>query len=340
MFQLAQLAYLLDGVVDHSPDKRILGINTLEEAGPDEISLVSDESYVKAALNSRAGALILPADGWGITWSVPAIRVNNPKEAFIKVLEAYKPYKVTLPEIDDRAVVSDRAKIGKMVSIGPFVHIGPGSIIGDGVVLHSGVYIGQEVLVGCASLICANTVIEDRVKIGSRVIIRANSVIGSEGFGFVHSSSGYLRIPHIGSVIIEDEVELGANVTVDAGTCSPTYIGKGTKIGNRTQVSHNVKIGENCLIAGQSGIAGSSRLGDRVIMAGQSGVVEHVKVGSDVTVLARSLVTKDVPDGWCVSGIPAKPHHKQQKISAVINRLPHMYEELKELRRKQCPEVE
>ena len=194
-----------------------------------------------------------------------------------------------------------------------------------------GVYIGSGTVLGESCLVYPHACIRERVQVGNGVIIHAGAVIGEDGFGFVSLPSGHVKVPHIGTVIVEDEVEIGANSAIERGTCGATIIGRGTKIGNLVQIGHNVRIGENCLVVAMTGIAGSAILGDRVVLAGQSGVAGHLTVGDDCVVAARGLVAGDVTPGSFVSGFPARSHKENMRILAAERRLPELLKRVKQL---------
>ena len=206
--------------------------------------------------------------------------------------------------------------------------------IGAGTILMGGVYIGAETILGENCLVYPNVCIREQLQIGNRVIVHAGAIVGEDGFGFVTLPDGHVKVPHIGTVIIEDDVEIGANTAIERGTCGSTIIGRGSKIGNLVQVGHNVKLGENCLVVAMTGIAGSAIIGDRVTLAGQSGIAGHLTVGNDCVVAARGLVAGDLPPGSFVSGFPARPHRENMRVIAAQRRLPELMDRVKELEGK------
>lgn len=332
MYRLEDLARLVGGELVGDPELRISGVAPIDEASPTDISMAAEARYVNMIPSSRAGAFLVGTDVAEL--SRPAIRVANPRMAFIKLLEAFNPDVLPPPGIHPTAVIGKDVSLGADVSIQAYVTIEDGATIGDGVVLHAGVRIGRDVVIGDHSIVYHNAVIRSRSRIGRRAIIHANAVVGSDGYGFVTDDAGHHKVPHIGWVEIEDDVEIGAAVTVDRGTCGVTRIGRGTKIGNLTQIAHNVQIGEDCLIVGMAGIAGSGRIGNRVTIAGQVGMIDHITVGDGAVLGARSMITKDVPPGTFVSGAPARPHAEALRIQAGTAQLPRLLDEVKELRKR------
>jgi UDP-3-O-[3-hydroxymyristoyl] glucosamine N-acyltransferase len=231
-------------------------------------------------------------------------------------------------------VVEADCLLGRDICVGPFVSIGRGCRIGQGTVLSAGVIVGEEVQIGENCLIHPGARILDRCILGNRVIIHAGTVVGSDGFGFAEESGAHLKIPQIGNVALEDDVELGANVTVDRATFGTTWIRKGTKIDNLVQVGHNCDIGENCILVAQVGLSGSVRVGRGTVFAGQSGSVGHIRIGAGVRVGAKSAVTGDLPDGAFVIGHPARDHREWMKSQAGLGRLPELRKRVAELERR------
>jgi UDP-3-O-[3-hydroxymyristoyl] glucosamine N-acyltransferase len=228
-------------------------------------------------------------------------------------------------------VIAPTARIGSGVHIGPNVVIEEGTAIGDGSTILAGSYVGRDTEVGAGCLIYPNATIREEIRIGSRVIIHSGAVIGSDGFGFVREGEVYRKIPQIGTVVIEDDVEVGANVTIDRATTGTTVVGKGTKIDNLVQVGHNVTIGENCILVAQVGIGGSTQLGNGVTMAGQAGAVGHITIGEGATVGAQGGVHKSIPTGMTVSGYPAREHTQANRIYASLLKLPELLKKVADI---------
>ncbi|RLE13749.1 UDP-3-O-(3-hydroxymyristoyl)glucosamine N-acyltransferase [Candidatus Aerophobetes bacterium] len=320
---LGELARLVNGEIIGDEGLVIRGVASVEEAKEGDITFAVSEKFLRMAESSKASAVVVPS---GIdNFCKPVIKVENPRLAFAKILEIYAPAKPESSGIHKTAVISDRVKIGKGVTIGPYSIIEEGSIIEDNVYLSGFVYLGREVFIGEGTFIHPRVTILDRISIGKKVIIHSGTVIGSDGFGFVRKMNGsYYKIPQIGRVVIEDNVEIGANVTIDRATTGETRIGQGTKIDNLVHIAHNVSIGSNVAIVALVGISGSCKIGSGVILAGQAGVTDHVCIGDNTVVAAKSGVTKDVPSDTFVSGFPARNHIKQKKVKAMVNRLPEL----------------
>ena len=232
------------------------------------------------------------------------------------------------------AATAPKARLGNNVSIGACAVIDDDVCIGDDSIIYGGCYIGHETKIGKNCLLYPNVSVRERIDIGNRVIIHSGAVIGSDGFGFSMVRGIQQKIPQIGIVQIEDDVEIGANVSIDRARFDKTLIGKGTKIDNLVQIAHNVVTGENCIIVSQTGISGSSELGANVVLAGQAGVIGHVKIGDNAVVAARSGVTKSIPPGAKVWGFPTKPLDVAKKIHVCVQRLPDMYKKIKDLEEK------
>jgi UDP-3-O-[3-hydroxymyristoyl] glucosamine N-acyltransferase len=337
--KLREISDLIDGELCADGEIEISGVAGIKEAREHEITFVANAKYLREMEHTQASAIIIGKDispmhrGNG----KPTIRVDNPYFAFVRVLEIFAWRKRrTEYGIHKTAIIGENVQIGEQVSIQAYTVIGDNVEIGDGTIISPFVYIGDDVEIGDEVLIYPSVTIREEVKIGDRVIIHCGVVIGSDGFGFATVSDRYHKIPQIGTVIIEDDVEIGANTTVDRATMTngATIIKRGTKIDNLVQVAHNVIVGEDCCIAAQSGIAGSSELKDRVTMAGQSGVAGHLTIGEDSIIFAKSGATKDIPEKSCVSGFPARPHAQEMRIQASLRRLPGMLHEFSRLQRR------
>lgn len=333
LYALSHLAQIVGGKLEGPPDLMIHGIAPFEEALPGDISMAAEERYLKAVDSCQASALLVGEDVGDL--GRPVIRVANPRLAFVTLLEAFAPrYSPPAAGVHPTAVLGDGVTLGEGVSIGPYVTVGDGACLGDHVTLQAGVRIGRDVVIGDHTVIYPNAVVYDRTQIGARVIVHANAVIGSDGYGFVATPDGHKKVPHIGRVEIGDDVEIGACVTVDRATCGTTRIGRGTKIGNLSQVAHNVQIGEECLIVGMAGLAGSARIGSRVTVAGQAGIVGHIEVGDRTTIGAQSLVSKSIPAGSFVDGTPARNLTDNLRTQAAVRRLPDIVREMRSLKKR------
>ncbi len=332
MVTLGELAELVGGEVTGDEDLEITGVSGLEDALPGTITLVMGAQALSLAKKSGAAAFILPkhleAPG------LPGIKTANPKLAFAKILEYFHPPQHPRPGIHSSAVIGKGFHCGEKCYIGPLVFIGRNVTLGDRVIIHPGAVIEEESKIGSDTVIHPNVTIKSRTVIGSRVIIHAGAVIGSDGFGFVTVEGKHHKIPQVGYVKIEDDVEIGANVTIDRATTGRTLIRRGTKIDNLVQVAHNVEIGRDGMIIALSGIAGSTRLGDRVTLAGQAGLKDHITIGEEAVIAARGMVIGNVPSGAFVSGQPARPHAETMRIQAAAGRLPDLLKTVKKMEKR------
>jgi len=311
----------------------IRGIASLETANEGEVAYVEDEKFFEAAKNSRASCLIVPI-GAAVD-SRCRIEVNNPKLAFALIAEILHPSKKREPEIHPTAVIAANAEIALNVFIGAFVCVGENSVIGSGTQIRAGAKIGDGVTVGEDCVIHPNVFLEDGVTIGNRVILHAGVVIGADGFGYVRGDVGYHKFPQIGTVVIEDDVELGVHTCVDRAALGRTRIGQGTKIDNMVHVGHNCDIGERVIIAAQTGISGSVTIEDDCVIGGQVGFGDHIRVQSGAVIGSKAgiLPGKIVRPGvWW--GIPIQPLDEYKRLNAHMNRLPQLREELKELKQR------
>jgi len=332
-FTLGEIATIVKGKLRGDPDTVITGISGIKEARKGDITFLANPKYSFLMETTNASAIITARDVTCEDKSI--IQTDNPSLAFTKVVELVAPNGVRHPEgIHSTAVISESACLGKNVVIGPYTIVEDNVTIGDNSIIYGGCSIGHHSVIGEDALIYPHVAIRERTEIGNRVIIHCGAVIGSDGFGFATVKGVQKKIPQIGTVQLEDDVEIGANVTIDRARFDKTIIGKGTKIDNLVQIAHNVVIGENCTIVAQAGISGSTTLGKGVIMAGQSGIVGHITVGDGAIIAAQAGVTKAIPAGGMVSGYPAKPHDTSKRVNACVQRLPSMYKRIKELEEK------
>ncbi len=322
--RLKELAELVGGSVAGDGDIIVSGVAGIETAREGDITFIANPKYKRMLLTSQASAIISDSPVQG----KPTLITPNPYLAFARILELYHPTIIEEEGIDPTTIVSPDACIEDGVWISSHVYIGKGTRIGKRVKIFPGVYIGNGVEIGDDTIIHANVSIREGTRIGKRVMIHCNSVIGSDGFGFAKDGTRYVKVPQVGRVRIEDDVEIGACVTIDRATMGETVIGRGTKIDNLVQIAHNVEIGEDSLIIAQVGISGSTRIGNRVTLAGQVGVVGHITVGDDSKIGAQSGVINDVPSEKVYTGTPAIPHRDWQKIQALLKRLPEMRREI------------
>lgn len=310
-------------------DLRILGVKPIGEAGGHDLTFLSNEKYAPLLKSTHAGAVLVGTEqpGQSERW----IRVPDPAAAIADVLQKWFAQAHGPEGISTSSYVHSSVKLGANVRIGDGVSIGADSRIGDDVTIFAGTFIGASCSIDDGTTIYPNATLYHGTTVGKRCIVHASVVIGSDGYGFTMSKGRHKKIPQIGIVRIDDDVEIGAGTTIDRGALGETTIGEGTKIDNLVHIAHNVKIGKHCLIVAQVGISGSSEVGDYSVLAGQAGVAGHVKIGSRVQVAAQSAVMKDFNGPLKLMGSPARPMQDQLRLQALIRRLPEILERLAEL---------
>jgi UDP-3-O-[3-hydroxymyristoyl] glucosamine N-acyltransferase len=325
---LAQLALHIGGTLQGGgADCPVTGVAGLDSVADGEVTFVLNARYLDAAEASPALALIAPPT---ITSSVkPVIHADDPRAAFARALGLFDWRRMPMAGVHPSAAIAQSAGIHARASIGAHVSVGEFSTIGDGAVIFPNVVIGDHVEIGAGCIVYPNAVIYARVTLGQRVIVHAGTILGSDGMGYQPTPEGWVKLPHLGTVVIEDDVEIGANVTVDRATTGETRIGAGTKIDNLVQIAHNVKIGKNCMILAQVGISGSCTIDDNVILGGQAGLRDHLKIGAGAIVIAQSGLSRDVKPGTIVQGTPAQPHDEELRTQAIYRRLPKIADQLK-----------
>ena len=326
---LTQIKELAGGELYGAADTRISGVSSLELAGPGDLAYVASDQFLNAALASRASALVVgrPIE----TLKAPQLVVANPAYSFALIAQRFFTVPYVPRGIATEAIRGHDVQIGPEVSFWPFVTVGDRARIGARVTLYPGVFIGAESAVGDDSVLYPNVVVREGCTVGARVIIHSGTVIGSDGFGYVQHQGRHQKIPQLGGVTIEDDVELGANVTVDRATFGQTLIRRGTKIDNLVQVAHNVVVGEDNILVAQVGIAGSTTLGHHVVVGGQAGLSDHIHVGDQVMIAARSGVARNVESKQVVSGFPAIPHTEWLRLQPLLTRLPEFRQHLRAL---------
>lgn len=308
----------------------ITGVAPLNSAKKGEISFLSHKKDKELAKNCQASALIVPYEIEDLPQNL--IKSGNPRLSFAKIMQIFAPKKKIEKGVHPTAIISEEVNLGEDVSIGAYAFIGKGVKIGKNTIIYPHTFIGEKVQIGEDCLIYPQVVIMDRITIGNRVIIHAGCVLGADGFGFAQDEKRKShKIPQIGTVEIQDDVEIGANCCIDRATLGKTIILRGCKFDNLVQVGHNVVLGEDCLIVAQVGIAGSCTIGDRVILAGQAGVSDHINIGSDTIIGGQAGVTKDVPSHSIYSGYPAAPHSEQKRLQTLLKQLPDLAEKIRKI---------
>lgn len=330
---LKEIANYLGGDVQGNGNVLIKGISGIKEAQEGDITFVANVKYFSLIEKTNATAIIVPKEVEALGRNL--VLVDNPSWAFAKIASLIVGEQGHhVQGIHPTAIIASDAKIGKNVRIGAYTVIEPKAVIGDETIIYSNCFIGHETMLGTKCLIYPNVVIRERLTIGSNVIVHSGTVIGADGFGFADVEGVHHKIPQVGTVIIEDDVEIGANVTIDRARFDKTFIGKGTKIDNLVQVAHNVIIGRNCIIVSQTGISGSVEVKDGAILAGQSGIAGHLTIGEGAIVAAQAGVTKSIPPKTMVSGYPAKPHDMAKRVNAALQRLPDYVKTINDLKHR------
>jgi UDP-3-O-[3-hydroxymyristoyl] glucosamine N-acyltransferase len=331
-FTAAEIAGHLQGEVIGDGSVKLASFAPADRAKPGELTFAENAEYFARADQSAASAIIV--DGAFKSASKVLIRVPNARVAFAKVVALFFPEPTFASGIHPSAIIASSAHVDATAHVGPYCVIAQDVRIGPRCVLQGGNHVGAGARFGDDVNLFPNVTVYARSEIGNRVRIHAGTVIGSDGFGYVLDGGKHRKVPQIGHVVIGDDVEIGANVTVDRGALGPTIIGKGTKIDNLVQIAHNVVIGENCLIVSQAGIAGSTKLGSYVMLAGQVGLAGHLKLGDRVSVGAQSGVMHDIPDGQMWLGTPAQPDRQAKRQMIAIQHLPDVIKRVAKLERK------
>jgi UDP-3-O-[3-hydroxymyristoyl] glucosamine N-acyltransferase len=329
---LNEIAAFLDGSVRGDGGTVIERIRGIDEAGPGDLTFVANPKYRKKMETTGASAiLVVPGT---VCAGKNLLIVENPYVALGQLLALFHPEDEETAGISKHATVEAGADVSPEAVVYPGVHVCRGARVEKQAVLYPGVFIGRDAAVGEASILYPGVTVYRRCRIGRRVILHAGVVVGSDGFGFALPGRENRKIPQVGTVQIDDDVEIGANTTIDRGTLGRTWIQRGVKIDNLVQIAHNVVIGEYSIIVAQAGISGSSQLGKGVVIGGQAGIVGHIRIGDGVMASARSGVHKNVPPGQIVAGTPHMPHREWLKMEACLPKLPEMREALAALRRR------
>jgi UDP-3-O-[3-hydroxymyristoyl] glucosamine N-acyltransferase len=331
-FTLGEIAQALQARLDGDPGQVVTGVAPLDTAGPDQISFLTDLRYRDAARASRAGAFLAPSEVNDLPGAV--LHCTAPQQALIDLIRLFHPAVPVPSGVDRTAVVAPDARIDPSATVGPLSVIESRAVIGPGVRMHALVYVGPGVQVGEGSVLYQHVTLREGVRLGRRVVVHAGAVLGADGFGFAFDGTAHRKVPQVGGVLIEDDVEVGANTTIDRATFGDTIVRRGSKIDNLVQIGHNVEIGEHSLLIAQVGVSGSSRLGRGVVLAGQVGVADHVTLGDGVVAAAQSGIPSDVAAGTSVFGTPARPLALGRRIAVAQTRLPELLQRVRALERQ------
>lgn len=316
------------------PDLEVKGVGRLEDAGGDEVSFFAHPAYRVQLEATGAAAVIVARDfspPTGCRSDLAWIRVDNPYLAVAEALRAFHPADRPAPGIHSTAVVAADAELGEGVHVAPRAVIGAGCSVGARTVVESGCVLGAGVRVGKDCHLHPNVTLYPGISLGNRVVVHAGAVIGADGFGYAQDGARQVKVPQVGTVEVEDDVEIGANACVDRATLGATRIGRGTKIDNLVQIGHNCRVGEHSVLCGQVGLGGSTVVGDGVMIGGQAGVRDHLRIGHGARVAGRSGVTDDVPDGARVAGFPHLEARQWRRAVAAVRRLPELLQRLRRL---------
>ncbi|MBI5395011.1 MAG: UDP-3-O-(3-hydroxymyristoyl)glucosamine N-acyltransferase [Verrucomicrobia bacterium] len=329
-----EISQLLDGELVGNGDAVVTGLRGLQHAGAGDATFLARPTFAALARTSQATVILVSRD-WKEPVPATLIRVDNPSAAFQRLVEMEAPPELKFePGIHPTAVIAADVKLGRDVSVQPCAVIEAGAVIGDGTVIGAHSYIGHGVRVGADCVLWARVIIRERCVIGDRVIIHCGAVIGADGFGYVNNGAGHQKVRQLGIVEIEDDVEIGANTTIDRARFDRTLIKQGAKIDNLVQIGHNVVVGRHAILCGQVGISGSTVIGDHAILAGQVGVADHVTIGEGAIILAQSGIHADVPPKAKMFGTPAVAHSLAQRVALLRARLPKLFTRVRDLEKR------
>lgn len=331
-FTLGRLAEALGATLEGDAARVVTGVAPLETAGPAQVSFLSSRKYQRLAESTRAGALVVPREATGLPCAL--LRVDSPPAALITLLRLFHPEPPMTPGIHPTAAVADGARVDPGAAVGPHAVIEGGAVIGARSRVGALCFVGANAVIGEDVLLYPRAVVRDGVRIGHRVIVHPGAVLGADGFGYAFDGSAHRKIPQVGGLRVEDDVEIGANTTIDRGTLGDTVIGRGTKIDNLVQVGHNCEVGEHVILVSQVGISGSCRIGRRAVLAGQVGIADHVTIGEGAILTAKSGVPSDIPAGEVWSGFPSRPSVETRRIWAAEAMLPDLIRKVRALEKR------
>ena len=326
---LKEIAELIGGIIAPENENVIItGLENIEGALRGDL-IFAIEPHLDEAKTSKASAAIVPLDTED--FPLPSIRSADPKAAFAKLLQVFTPKLEIKTGISDKAYIGINVKIAEDVTIMPFAVVDDNAEIESGVVIYPHVYVGQFAKIGARSILYPSVTIREYCQVGKNCIIHPSAVVGSDGFGFTTKDGVHTKVPQVGNVVVEDDVEIGAHVGIDRAAMGSTVIGQGTKIDNLVHIGHNCKIGANCLIVAQTGISGSTTVGNNVTFGGQVGTVGHITIGSNSVFAARTGISKSMPDGVFCAGFPIQSHTEWLKTQAAIRQLPELIKKVRQL---------
>ena len=331
-FTARHIAEAIGAVVVGNPDQVITGFAPADSARPGDLTFAENEAYFLRARGSLASAILVAADF--APEGKTLLRVDNARVAFARVLPLFFPEPTPAPGIHPSAVVAPTATVDPSAHVGPYCVVGERARIGPSAVLMAHVCVGDDCSVGEGTRLHPHVTLYPRTHLGRRVRIHAGSVVGSDGFGYVLDGGEHRKVPQVGQVLVQDDVEIGANTTIDRAALGATVLGRGSKIDNLVQVAHNVVVGEHCIVVAQVGIAGSTRLGNYVTVAGQAGIAGHLRIGDRVTLAAQSGVMHHIPEGQKWMGSPAQPDRVTKRQLLAVERLPELLRRVQELERE------
>lgn len=329
---LAQIHEVVGGTIHGDNQTQVSDLTSLGEANPRALSFITNDKMSQAATDLRVAALLVHRHLPDL--AVPQIVVDNPLLAFARVAQTFFVRPQAPRGMAEQVIQGADVRIGADPSIWPFVTLGDRVTIGNRVTLYPGVFVGSDSTIGDDSVLYPNVVVREGCSLGARVIVHSGTVIGADGFGYVQHQGRHHKIPQLGGVVIEDDVELGANVTVDRATFGRTLVKRGTKVDNLVQIAHNVTVGEHCILVAQVGIAGSTTIGHHVMIGGQAGLADHLTIGDQVMIAAKAGVNRSIESNQVVGGIPAMPREKALRIQGSIFQLPEMKELVRNLERR------
>lgn len=320
---LKEIARLLNGSVSTADaEVKVKNLGNISNAVEGDLIFAVD-GHIEEAARSKASAVLIPLEVK--EFPLPSIRVNDPRAAFARLLETFAKPKLNIKVgVSDRAYVGKGVELGRDVTIMPFAVVDDFARIGDGAIIYPHVYIGQHTTIGANTIIYSSVTVREYCEIGARCVIHSSAVIGADGFGFTTKDGVHTKVPQVGNVVVEDDVEIGAHVGIDRAAMGSTVIGHGTKIDNLVHIGHNCRIGANCLIVAQTGISGSTTVGDNVTFGGQVGTVGHITIGGNSVYAARSGIHKNMPEGFFGAGFPVQPHTEWLRMTASLKKVPEL----------------